>query len=310
MIVTVTPNPSMDEAYLVPEFNPGRWFRASSVERSPGGRGINVSHVLSQLGWESVATGFLAGHTGDFIQESLYRAGITTNFVNVAGENRTNTYVIDEIGGLETAITDVGPDVSPDAVDRFFWNLDKLLPRAECVLMGGSLPPGVPVDFFRDVTNRARQYNIPVFIDTFGPPLAEVLEALPTVVKIDHRFMDSVKGITLSALEHLIDLSKKIYDQGVDWIITSYFNNGNLFCTPQGYFLAEIERADMVSVLGANDALMAGMIVARLERMGVEESIRFAMACVQEDVRHIQKGVPSRAAVEAALRSVTIQKVR
>ena len=309
MIVTLTPNPAMDEAYTTEEFSPGRWFHACGVNRSPGGRGVNVSIVLQQLGYDSVATGFLAGHTGAYIRDDLLARGISTNFVQIKGENRSNTFIRDTNGGLETALTDIGPTVFEDAQKRLFWNLERLLPRATAVYMGGSLPPGVPEDFFKEAIDRVKRKNIPVYIDSFGPPLDLAIEALPTVVKIDHRFMNTVRNTSLSALDHLIEISKSIFDEGVDWIVTSYFNKSNIFCTTKGFFLAEIQLEGLRTFRTAGDALVAGMIVAREERMGIEDTIRFAMACVQETVRWPEKGLPSREAVENSLGNITVQKI-
>lgn len=309
MIITVTPNPAMDEGYTVSELRPGRWFRAKDINRSPGGRGINASIILKQLGYDSVATGFLAGFSGAYIRNDMLERGISTNFVNIKGENRTNTLILDETGGLETAVTDVGPVVQADAQKRLLWNLDRLLPRATAVLMGGSLPPGVPDDFFKEVIDRVKRKNIPVYIDAYGKALDLAIKALPTVVKLDHRFMDTISGISLSTLDHLIEITKRIFDEGVDWVITSYFNNANVFCTTKGFYLAEIKRENILTFRTANDALMAGMVVAREERMGLEDTIRFAMACVQENVRHSMKGIPSREAVDASVGEVMLQKL-
>lgn len=309
MIITITPNPALEEAYSTEEFRPGRWFRACGVERSPGGRGVNVSLILKQLGYDSVAMGFLAGYSGEAIREDLQLRGISTNFVQIKGENRTNTFIRDELGGLETALTDSGPTVYEDAQKRFFWNLDRLLPRATAVHMGGSIPPGVPDDFFEKCISKVRRLNIPVFCDSFGPPLDAAIPAEPTVLKIDHRFQNTIKNISLSALDHLIDISKKLFNQGIDWIITSYFNRSNLFCTTKGFFLAEIKMDGVVTFRTANDALMAGMVVAREEHMGIEDTIRFAMSCVQATVRWPKKGLSNRKDVEAFLGDITIQKI-
>lgn len=309
MIVTITPNPAMDEAYITDEFRPGRWFRAKEVHRSPGGRGVNVSIILKQLGYDSVAMGFLAGHTGSYIRDDLLDRGISTNFVQIKGENRTNTFIRDGVGGMETAITDSGPTVFEDAQKRFFWNLERLLQQATAVQLGGSLPPGVPEEFFREAIDRVRRRNIPVFLDSFGKPLDFAIEALPNVVKIDHRFLNTIQNISHSAMDHLIDISQKIFDEGVDWVVTSYFNRSSLFCTTKGFFLGEIKMEGIRTYRSAGDALMAGMIVAREERMGIEETIRFAMACVQETVRCPEKGLPSREAVEASAGDIAIQKI-
>ncbi|MDR1966704.1 MAG: PfkB family carbohydrate kinase [Synergistaceae bacterium] len=299
----------MDESYSTAEFRPGRWYRAQQVVRSPGGRGVNASIILKQLGYDSIATGFLAGHTGSYIRDDLLSRGITTNFVNIKGENRTNTFIRDVAGGIETAMTEEGPTISDDAVRRFFWNLERILPKATAVQMGGSLPPGVPCDFFRETIDRVKKKNIPVYIDSSGPALDLAIEALPTVVKIDQRFASTVRNVTLSNLDHLMDVSKKIFDEGVDWIITSYFNRSSLFCTTKGFYLAEVKLDNPITYRAASDALIAGMIVAREERMGIEDTIRFGMACVIQTICCPEKGLQSRLAVESSVGDVTIQKI-
>ena len=309
MIVTVTPNPAMDKIYLVPQFRPGRSFHAKDVQISPGGRGVNVSQVLKQLDYDSIATGFLAGHTGEYIRTNLCEQGITTNFTKVSGENRTNLYVIDEIGGVESGLTELGPAVTSAEYEHFLKNLDRLLPRVTCLITGGSLPPGVPSDFFYQVTERARYHNIRVLVDTFGSPLNEAIRGQPNVVKIDQRYMNAVDGIQLSSIDNLLLISKKIFDQGVDWILSSYFSNTSIFYTTRGAFMAEIPRKNVISLFGANDSLMAAMAVAISERMGVEDTIKFAMSSVLEDVQHLTKGVPSRRAIEKSIDSVKLSKI-
>ncbi|MCL2683958.1 MAG: PfkB family carbohydrate kinase [Synergistaceae bacterium] len=309
MIITITPNPAMDEAYVTDNFVPGRWYRAKNIVRSPGGRGVNVSIILQQLGYESVVMGFLAGHTGSYIRDDLLSRGITANFVNIKGENRTDTFIKDETGGVETAVTEEGPRVFPDAVKRFFWNLERILPRATAVYMGGSLPPGAPEDFYREAVDRVKKKNIPVYIDASETPLDLAIEALPTVVRIDKRFAGEKSDITPDLLDHLMEISKRIFDEGVDWIVTSYFNKSNLFCTTKGFFLAEIKIEHPVTYRASSDALTAGMILAREERMGIEDTIRFATSCLLQTVSYPQKGLLSRETVESSLGEVTIQKI-
>ena len=309
MIITITPNPAMDESYATDDFTPGRWYRAKGVVRSPGGKGINASIILKQLGYDSLATGFLAGHTGSYIRDDLLAQGITANFVNIKGENRTNTFIKDESNGVETAMTEEGPCVFPDAVKRFFWSLERILHRATAVYMGGSLPPGAPDDFFKETVDRVKKKNIPVYVDSSGGPLDLAIEALPAVVKIDRRFADFEEGDASLSIDHLKEVSKRIFDEGVDWIITAHSKKSSLFRTTKGFYLAEIEVDRPVTYRAASDALMAGMIIAREERMGIEDTIRFAMSCVIQTVCCPQKGLPSREAVESSLGGVTIQKI-
>lgn len=309
MIVTVTPNPAEDVVYTANEFRPGRSFHARDAKRIPGGSGVTVSVILRQLGYESAAMGFLAGHSGAFIRDELLSQGITTNFVNIRGETRTNTFIHDGVDGPETMLYGVGPEVGKNMQERFFWKLDRLLLRASALYIGGSLPPGVSDDFFRRAVDAARRINIPVFVSAYGDPMENALEALPTVAKLDRRATTDARAISQSALDHIIEKVQKVFDDGVDWVIASYFNRSNIFCTTKGLFMGSIDLSRFRTSRSANAALMAGLIIAREEMMGVEETIRFAMACVQEAVWWPEMGVPGRAAVEASLSAVKVQKL-
>jgi len=309
VIITVTLNPAVDEEYVVPEFRPGGWFRTSSTGRSPGGKGINVSLIMAQLGYTTAAMGFLAGFNGEYIRDALRRKRITTNFVHVRGETRTNVYIVDEIGRVETGIAESGPYVPEGAASRFLVNYDRMLARAHLVVIGGSLPPGVPLDFYRELVLRAKSRDIPTIVDAAGPPLMEALEAGPTIARVDRRFMSRMAGVALTSLDNIIEVVSRVHDQGIEWAMISYRNYGEVFFTPEGIYLAEHERKGLVSLFGADDALIAGLVVAREEGMGVEETVRFSTACAWEDALHFEKGIRGRKAVEELLEKVQIKKL-
>lgn len=312
MIVTVTLNPAVDEEYLVQDFAPGSWFRASSSNRSPGGKGINVSLLLRQLGHESAAMGFLAGFNGDYIRDVLRRQKITTNFVHVPGETRTNVYVVDKLGHVETGISESGPLVSEEALSRFMANYKRMLSRASIVIIGGSVPPGVNQDIYRDLVSLANKAGVTTFLDAAGPAFMAGIEAGPFFAKIDHRFMSQLSGKSLSSLDSLIDIVSDLHDQGVKWAVASYHVYGDLFFAPDGsIYLANLgDRSDVVSLFSAGDALAAGLIVAHKEKMSPEEAIRFSMACAMEDSTHVGKGIKGREALDRYLSTVEIEKIR
>ncbi|MCF7935563.1 MAG: 1-phosphofructokinase family hexose kinase [Synergistales bacterium] len=309
MIVTVTLNPAVDEEYLLPEFTPGGWSRANKVVRSPGGKGINVSMVLSQLGVESAAMGFLAGFNGEYIRDALRRERIATNFVHVPGETRTNVYIVDEIGHVETGIAELGPYIPEEAIKRFETNFERMLHRAELVSIGGSLPPGVPQDAYRDLIDLANAKGIPTCVDAAGASLMAAIEKGPTIAKVDHRFMSKMAGVPLTSLDNLIDIVSKVHDHGVQYAVTSYRTYGDVFFTPEGIFLAELERRRVVSLFGASDALIGGMLLAYQEGMDIQEGIRFCMACAWQDSLQVEKGVSTREAVEELMPKVRVEKL-
>jgi 1-phosphofructokinase family hexose kinase len=309
LIVTVTLNPAVDEEYLVPEFRPGGWFRASRVQRSPGGKGINVSLVLKQLGLETAAMGFLAGFSGEYVRDFLRKAQITTNFLHVRGETRTNVYIVDEVGKVETGLAEPGPYISEDEIARFLSNYERILKRTDLVVLGGSLPPGIPQDFYCELIRIARQRDIPTFIDAAGAPLLAALEEGPTYAKVDQRFMGTYEGVALNSLDNLIEAVTRVHSLGIDWVIASYRTYGNVFFTAEGIFLAEFDRKGIVSMFGSGESLVAGLILAGKEGMDTKERILFGMAAALENALHVEKGVKGRAAVEKLIPRIRFEKL-
>ncbi len=311
MIVTVTLNPAVDESYIVEDFSPGGWFRAGSSQKSPGGKGINVSLLLDQLGHESAAMGFLAGFSGDYIRDDLRRRRITTNFVHVQGDTRSNVYIIDKLGRVETGISETGPSIPPDALNRFMANYKRMLSRASTVVLGGSIPPGVPQDIYRDLISMANEAGITTFVDAAGPAFMAAIDAAPSFAKVDHRFMSQLSGKSLFSLDSLMEAITDIHQHGAGWAVSSYHIYGDLFFTPKGIFLATMgDKKEVVSMFSAGDALVAGLVVANEEGMDVEEAIRFSMACAMEDATHVEKGVGSRENVNRYMDRVDIEKLR
>ena len=310
MIVTVTLNPAVDEEYLMPHFASGQWTRSLSSQRTPGGSGVNVALMLQQMGYETAAMGFLAGFNGDYIRDALRRAGITTNFVHVPGETRTNVNIIDTATESETCIVEEGPKIDAEAVRFFLANYSQMLNRASAVVLGGSLPPGVPVDFYRDLCLGAREAGLPVYVNAVGPELMGALAGDPLYANVDHRFLMG----TGSRIDDSVEAQKRAVSEvralGVRWAVASCQVGGEVFSTPAGIWLANCrEKMETRSLFTFDDAITAGIVTATLEGMEVQDAVKFAMACALEDSSHSMKGVRSRRAVEDRVESVSLRRL-
>ena len=172
MIVTITPNPALDQFYWVERVNEPETAlltRANQTLSSPGGKGINVSVQLKALGVDSTTMGFIAGHMGHAIEHSLHAAKITTNFVWTDGETRTNVIVI--VKGKEISPLEVnadGPIVSQMALRRFQKRFQTALKRHATLMFGGSLPPGVPDDFYLSMIKQAQDQGLKTLLYASG----------------------------------------------------------------------------------------------------------------------------------------------
>lgn len=287
MIVTVTLNPAIDKIYWVDHLRIGAeaqeefLTRATRSQTSAGGKGVNVSILLAQLGVESVAMGFVGGHTGHVVVRDLRDEGVTTNFVWINGETRTNVTVLER--GREyvpIVVNEEGPAVSPEEMARFLRRYQRILPRARWVVLGGSLPPGVDPDTYRLLTAEARKAGAKVAVITGGHPLTRALTASPDLVKPDTRERLAMEGAPLTTREKIIAAGRKIVDQGVGMIIVSHEVVGDLVISRDGIWdiQSRVKATQFKNLVGADDALVGGIIYQLYTGAELEEALRFGMA--------------------------------
>ncbi len=310
MIVTVTLDPAVDEQYLVDALVPGKWTCARKTLRMPGGRGINVALMLTQLGYSAVAMGFLAGFNGEYIRDALRRANVSTYFVNIQGESRTNVYISTAKSLEGTSVYEEGPMVDEKALQRFMVNYRRMLKRASAVVLGGALPPGVPREIYRDLSALARQAGLPVYIDAYGSAFLMALETQPRLAKIPDTRIEEIAGVPLVSMDAYVKAAKKVFDMGIHWSVLAYRDYCTIFATPQGIYAATIPHEESAaSFFNTRDARMAGLIVADAENMPTETAIRFAMACAALNSTHLDKNIIGREAVNTYFPQVTIEKL-
>ena len=173
MILTVTPNPSVDHTLFVKHLQLGVTNRALTIERDAGGKGINISRVLTALKSSTLATGFLGGGTGAYVRHILDGEGVPHEFVRAHGETRTNFEIEDESGNPPTCLNEPGPSCPPAEIEALVKMVSRHLSTANWLLLAGSLPPGVSQDLFHRLGAIARQRHIPFAVDADGEVLAQ-----------------------------------------------------------------------------------------------------------------------------------------
>lgn len=183
MILTVTMNPSVDIAYQLDVFNLDTVNRVAETHKTPGGKGLNVTRVLSQVGNDVLATGILGGKIGEFIQKELDQVDIEHDFSPISGETRNCIAVLHE--GQQTEILEAGPTISDEEGKAFLEHFESLVKQVSIISISGSLPKGLPVDFYSKMIEICERYQKSVVLDCSGQALLEVLKghAKPTVIK-------------------------------------------------------------------------------------------------------------------------------
>ncbi|MGC5584616.1 1-phosphofructokinase [Ornithinimicrobium sp. W1679] len=262
MIVTLTPNPSIDRSISVPDLQRGEVNRATDSRIDPGGKGINVSRALRAQGSPTVAVLPSGGPEGHLMEELLTAADVPHAPVPVAGTLRMNVALL-EPGGTTTKVNEPGPVLGPDDVEALLATALPLIEGPRGWLVGcGSLPPGAPEDFFAQLVRRGHEAGALVAVDTSGAPLHPAVAAGPDLIKPNLEELEELVGHALPTLGDVRDAARGLVDGGVGTVVVSLGGDGALLVDATTVVHAAAPVLAPLSTVGAGDCLLAGCLDA------------------------------------------------
>ena len=276
MIYTVTFNPAVDYVVHLEEFEPGTTNRSVSEEVYWGGKGINVSVVLKNLGFESVPLGFIAGFTGSAIEEGLQKQGIRTDFIRLeSGITRINLKIKTV---RETEINAQGPDISKQAANALYEKLSALQ-TGDTLVLAGSIPSSLPSDMYENILKRLSGKGIRFLVDATGDLLVNVLKYHPFLIKPNRRELEDICGRPLPTADEVAAAARELQAQGAVNVLVSLGKDGALLLSEHGEVLtAEALGGKPVNTVGAGDSMVAGFLAGYLERGDYEYALRLGSA--------------------------------
>lgn len=278
MIHTVTLNPAIDRTVTIKQFTIDAVNRVSESRRDPGGKGINVSKVIKNLGGVSCAYGFAAGHAGSFILESLKALGIDHHFVQIAGETRTNLKVVDPELGTHTDINESGPPVSPDAVAKLEEILFSSLQRDDLLLLSGSVPSGIDTGIYGRWIKRAKQMGVRTLLDADGELLRQSIGEGPALVKPNIHELERLTGKTFKNDSATLAAARKLVLGGIGTVVVSLGTQGALFVNADSAILAKGLKVEAKSTVGAGDSMLAAIAMVLQRSTKLEDLVIPAVA--------------------------------
>ena len=259
MIVTLTPNPSIDRAVFIDALRRGEVHRGGPGRIDPGGKGVNVSRALAAQSADTVAVLPIGGPEGHLLEELLDAAGVAHASVPVHGTVRMNISVL-EPDGTTTKLNEPGPDLTPAEVDAL---LDTTLQRAEgaqWVVGCGSLPPGAHADLYAVLVARVRGRGGHVAIDSSGAPFAAAVAAKPHLIKPNHEELAELVGHDLPTLGDVRDAARELVSNGIELVAVSLGGDGALLVTADVFAHARATITAPLSTVGAGDCMLAGLL--------------------------------------------------
>lgn len=278
MILTVTLNAAIDKRYVVDGFQVGEVNRVRECAYTPGGKGLNVSKPAAIAGARVVATGFVGGHAGHYIEDSLKPFGIESAFYHLEAESRSCINIWDAVNHVQTEFLEPGFTVTEADFKGFLEKFRVLAAGADVVAMSGSVPKGLDGRAYQRLVAICRELGKKVILDTSGSLLSMGIEAKPTMIKPN---LDEIRMLTGKRCDHLEDMlnaAREIHEKGVEVVAVSLGGDGSFVVSNEGSFRAKVPKIDAVNTVGCGDSMIAGFALGFSEGLSIEETLRKASA--------------------------------
>lgn len=300
MVYTVTFNPSLDYIVEVDDFKLGLTNRTTSELMLPGGKGINVSIVLSHLGVENTAIYFSAGFVGDEITRRVKESGIRAEEIRIdRGCSRINLK-LKSIDGTE--INGMGPDISPADQEELMKKLDQLQ-QGDTLVLAGSIPSTMPETIYSDIMARLQGRGIRIVVDATRDLLVNVLQYHPFLVKPNNHELGEIFGVELKTRESVVPYARKLQEMGAENVIISMAGEGAVFLSSDGEaYLREAPKGKLVNGVGAGDSMVAGFIAGALAGDDLLHAFRLGIASGSASA--FSENLATKEEIEAVYRTV------
>jgi 6-phosphofructokinase 2 len=278
-IVTLTLNPAIDVATSVPEVTPEHKLRCGPSRRDPGGGGINVARVVRELGGESIAVYTRGGPTGLMLEHLLEEKGLLRRSISIEGYTRESFTVAEGTSAREYRFILPGPSLSEREWQRCLDAVSEVAVGAAFIVASGSLPPGVPEDFYARVARLGKKQGVRVVVDTNGPPLRAALEEGVYLAKPNRRELRDLTGMKAEDLATQATAARELVARGrAEVLAVSMGADGALLTTREGQFRATPPPVETHSSVGAGDSFVAGLTLALARGKSPEEALRWGIA--------------------------------
>ena len=276
VIYTVTFNPSLDYIVSVKDFRPGMTNRTSSELMLAGGKGINVSIVLGNLGIKSTALGFIAGFTGDEIVRRLHNSGINSEFIKINdGISRINIK-LKSIDGTE--INGQGPHIDSSHIEQLMYRLRRL-ESGDVLVLAGSIPAGISDNIYKDIMDMLKDKGVQIVVDATSRLLTNVLEYKPFFIKPNQHELGDIFNVTLNTQEEVIPYALELKKMGAVNVCVSMGGKGAILVADDGnVYKAKAPDGILKNSVGAGDSLVAGFLSGWIEKKDYEYAFRKGVA--------------------------------
>lgn len=310
MILTITLNPSVDIAYQLDTYQLDTVNRVEKVQKTAGGKGLNVTRVLKQIGEDVVATGFIGGELGNYVKKQLTRNDIKNSFVEIGNETRNCIAILHD--GQQTEILEQGPTIQEHEALNFIEHLEIILNNVEVVAISGSLPKGLASNYYVEILELCKKCGVAVVLDCSGEALKNVLESQqkPTVIKPNTEELSQLigKNVTDDIQELKSVLSGQLF-QGIEWIVVSLGAKGAFAKHNDKFYRVRIPKIKVVNPVGSGDSTVAGIAAGLVHALPEAELLKNANVLGMLNAQEEQTGYVNLENAESLYSQIEVEEV-
>jgi tagatose 6-phosphate kinase len=278
MILCLNLNAAIDKTFVVSSFEINRIHRPESVIALAGGKGCNVARALKTLGETSTVSGWVGGFSGQFIEKELHLEGIQTDFIHTDFESRSCTSILDREKQTMTEIYEMGETVPVEKINELRDHILAIIGEYKAITLSGSLPPGVPSDFYADLINIARKENVLTFLDTSGEALRKGAESGPFLIKPNETESKSLLGISSNDIFDATQAAVEISTRYETNVLLSLGAGGVIAANAEKVFRVKSPSVEAKSAVGSGDCMLAGFAYGFLHGFSFEEAVIYGVA--------------------------------
>jgi 1-phosphofructokinase family hexose kinase len=315
MVLTVTLNPAIDKLLVLNNFKIHKLHRLQQNEVSlisPGGKGVNIAMNLKFLGDDVIASGFAGGHSGHLLCDGLRQMGITTNFIFAPGLTRTNISILDRENETLTEVNDLGQHISPADQEFFMENYRRMLNRVDYVILAGSLPEGIDVQYYGQLIAEATGRKKKVILHTMPVYMDSLVDSTPYIFHPDMRSFHNLLGKPCDGTEQFIGMGRELLvrNRETEYVLFTHRIENVVVVSRRKSFVLRPSQLKIVNMLGYADAFIAGFMHALLKGMEETEIFRYASAAGLTNVENIHKELRSEDTIVRNLERITLEVVK
>jgi len=308
-IATITLNPAIDQTASIQNFRAGEVNRVTWEQSDPGGKGVNVASFLSEFELTVTASGFLGKDNTELFRAFFDRKGIRDRFILIPGQTRTNIKIIDEVQNQVTDVNFPGQSPTREDIASLHRMIDELAIGHDWFILSGSLPAGVSPDIYRELTQRLKAQGKTVVIDASGESFRQAIQVTPYAIKPNLEELQDGLGRSLNSNAEIVQAAGELVAQGIACVIVSMGAKGAIFVTADQAVWARPPQVEVVSTVGAGDAMVAGFVTGKLRGLSLPDCARLATACSIGALSQVGPRLPPPAAIESFATQVTIEPV-